>query len=180
MLLPDIKVLRLFILFTFASEILITTLNLKGVNTSLSMGIHSTLEFFFIAFYYSSQPRFRNLRIYYLILGGITTVLMAYALVNQPYAFPSIPRAIQNVLIVCLSIYHAYRWFTYSGSKTYELLVILAFLSYYLLTIVVFLYVNTMPSPLLWIIHDLFGIAANLLIFYALYDSLKSLSYGKL
>lgn len=180
MILPDIKVLGLFVLFTCVSEIFSITLNWKGINSSLAMGIHSTLEFFFIALYYSSQPRFRNLRVYYLMFGSITAVIMAYALFNQPYDFPSIPKAVQNVLIVLLSLYHAYRWFTYSGSKTYELLVILAFISYYLLTIVVFLYVNTMPSPLLWIIHDLFGIAANLLIFYALYDSLKSLNYGKL
>ncbi|MES2379433.1 MAG: hypothetical protein V4538_00220 [Bacteroidota bacterium] len=174
-LLKDVKLLAIIILFSVLGEITSFYANKFHYSNPLLPSIHSVLELLLICLYFTAQPKFNKYRLPYLIIWFCTSIYMLYAAIKNPALYPSEAKVTQSIFIVCMCIFHAYKWLTFETAKLYEILVILAFSTYYIITLSSFMYANRLPTEwnnLFWMLNDLFGIAANISLFLALHNYL--------
>lgn len=171
--LQNVKLLAYFVMFTALNEI-ITYICYKVASNYLILVINllCSVDVILITLYYSAQVQFKKLRLPYLLLAALSILYMGYTLYGEPNLFPTAPRLVQNILIICISLYHAYRWFIFPSAKPYEFFVIMAFLGYYILTLTSFAYVGSMSKE--WVLafgalNNGMNVFVNTLLFIALY-----------
>ncbi len=172
--LQHIKLLAYFVMYTAIHEIIIYIWYKFALDYNFQISsLLASIELILIVLYYSAQIQFNKLRIPYLILAALSILFMGYTLFDEPNQYPNIPIVSQSILIICLSLYHAYRWFTFPSAKPYELFVILAFLCYYILTLTFFVYALSIPKewwPFFGMIKNISNIVCAFLLSLALFQ----------
>lgn len=171
--LQNVKLLAYFVIFRAIHElfVFIWYIFAFGYRPVLS-GLLCSIDLVLIVLYYSAQAQFKKLKVPYLILVALSILYLFYTLYGEPNLFPTAPRLVQNILIICISLYHTYRWFIFPSAKPYEFFVIMAFLGYYILTLTSFAYVGSMSKE--WVLafgalNNGMNVFVNTILFIALY-----------
>ena len=145
-ILADIKLLVYIVLFRAVANAISFMLFVKKFNHSYFTAAYNILELLLLALYFSAQYKHHHLRKYYLVLVLITAIVFTVEL-TQSAIFPNMGKTATALSIIILCAIHAYKWLVFDTSKIYEIIVIIAFISFNLLSITTFAFANQI-SPM--------------------------------
>ena len=176
----NIKILAWYVIFKTSNELLGWALYQLKVshNHNYISALYASVELLFITLFLTAQSKYRFLRKPYLYIGIIVPLSFMGELWSQPLVFPNIGRTLQILLVLCMSIHYGYLWDKEGGEK-YELMAILAFVGYFIISIFTFTIVNIVPKSiyeLLFIASYVANTFSNIVLGYSFYSFKKWLA----